>query len=211
MSDPDDNAAPTPAALHTLAGVWSRIRETDRTPTLEAKLGEAFAKHADKLLAYCRRELRGLPEELAQETTQDVLLEAWNKLPTYEPVAPFRSFLWAIARLKCANVRRKRRDRLTEDGVVDPESEAASALAGLEYAERNALIEEAARNVLDAREQDVVQLRWVQDYPYDEIIELLGIADREAVRITLVRCKRRLEREIPRLLAERGLGTSFLG
>lgn len=196
---------------HTLTGVLSLIQRGERgAPELEQRLNTAFAKHADKLRSYCRRELRGFPLEVVEETTQEVLFEAWNKLPTYRAEGRFKSFLWAIAAFKCANVRRKRRDVLSEDGLLEAISTERSALGRLSDEERNKLFEEAARNVLDDREQEVTHLRWVLDYPYEDIAALLGFPEKDQVRTVLVRCKRRMEKEIVRLLAEKGHGSSFL-
>jgi RNA polymerase sigma factor (sigma-70 family) len=196
---------------HTLAGVLTRLQEGERgTPELEGRLNQAFAKHADKLRSYCRKELRGFSAEVVEEVTQDVLLEAWNKLPTYRAEKRFRAFLWAIAAYKCANVRRKHRDLLTEDGLLETESTERSALAVLSDEERNQLVEEAARKVLDSNEQEVVHLRWVLDYPNEDIAALLGFEVKDQVRVTLQRCKNRMKKEIARLLAEKGHGQSFL-
>jgi RNA polymerase sigma factor (sigma-70 family) len=139
-----------------------------------------------------------------------LVLEAWNKLPTYRPETRFRSFLWAIAAFKCANLRRKHTDVLSEDRVLAEASTERSALARLSDHQRNELLEEAARNVLDATEQEVVHLRWVLDYPYEDIVTLLGFPDKDKVRVTLQRCKHRMEKEVARLMAEKKLTDSFL-
>lgn len=208
-SDERDFAPRAAESTHTLAGVLSRVQRGERgAPDLEQRLNEAFSKHADKLRNFCRRELRGFPLEVVEETTQEVLFEAWNKLPTYRAEGRFRSFLWAIAAFKCANVRRKRRNVLSEDDLLQPPER--SALTRLTDLERNGIFEEAARNVLNAQEQEVTHLRWVLDYPYEDIAALLGFPEKDDVRTVLVRCKRRMEKEVPRLLAEKGLGDSFL-
>lgn len=197
---------------HTLAGVLSRVQQGERgtDPELAAQLSRAFAKHEGAIRKLCRRELWGLPEPVVEETVQDVLLEAWNKIGEYRPERPFRVFLFAIASFKCRGVRRKRRDVLSEDGLVEVADEQASVLSRLADEERDALVEQAAKNVLDDREQEIAHLRWVLDYSYEQIGEHAGLATLNDVRAALVRCKRKLEKEIPRLVAERGHGDSFL-
>jgi len=197
---------------HTLAGVLSRIQGGERgtDPDLARQLDEAFMKNVPALRRLCRRELGGFPQSVVEEEVQEVLLQAWRKLPSYEPRLPFRVFLLEIARRKCANVRRKRRDVLTEDGFLEVGSEERGVIAQLAEEERNALIQQAAQNVLEQEEQELVVLRWVLDYPYDVIVEELGLPDTEAVRVGLQRCKRHMRKEIRRLLAGRGLGESFL-
>ena len=54
-------------------------------------------------------------------------------------------------------------------------------------------------------------MRWVLEYPLDVLAQQQGMPDTNAVRVRLQRCKRRMEKEIRRLLAERRLGESFLG
>lgn len=204
---------------HTLAGVLTRLREggdladpTTRAgdPDLEMRLNRAFAKHEVALRRFCRRELRGESDAVVDEIVQDVLLEAWRKLPTYEAVARFRAFLWGIAAFKCANVRRKRHDVLTSDGFLEEAAGDRSALARLADGERDELVAEAAAAVLDDADQEIVHLRWVMDYPLDDIAQRLGLADDNAVRVALQRSKRRLGKEVQRRLAARGLGDSFL-
>jgi RNA polymerase sigma-70 factor (ECF subfamily) len=196
---------------HTLAGVLSRLRRNERgAPDLEQRLNAAFAKHAEKLHGYCRRELRGHSAEVVEEVVHDVLLEAWNKLPTYRAESRFRAFLWGIAAFKCANYRRKRRDLLSADGLIDDVDTGRTALQMLSDEARNRLVEEAARNVLDEKDQEIVYLRWVLDYPYDDIVSLLGLSGTAEIRAALARSKRRMATEIGRLLAELGHGDSFL-
>jgi RNA polymerase sigma factor (sigma-70 family) len=230
MSGIDDDALGSPGSLvpgaasivptqrrtpssHTLAGVLSRIQAGARgadDPELARKLDQAFAKHESDLRRRCRKELRGASAERVDEIVQDVLLEAWAKLPVYRAETEFRGFLWGIARLKCANARRKSSDVLTEDGLLKEGSEEQHVLARLADEQRDALIEEASNNVLDAADQELVQLRWVLDYPLDDVVERLGFADNREASVALQRCKRRLEKEILRLLQQRGLGQSFL-
>ncbi|MEZ4241772.1 MAG: sigma-70 family RNA polymerase sigma factor [Myxococcota bacterium] len=196
---------------HTLAGVLTLLRAGGRgAPDLEARLNHAFAKHEGRLRHFCRRELRGFPPERVDEVVQDVLLEAWNKLPDYRPSARFRAFLWTIAAYKCANVRRKRADLLTDDGIVELSDGEPSPLQRLTDEERNALVERAAVAVLDVQEQEIAYLRWVLDYPLETIAELLGLDGANTVRVALQRCKRRMQKELARQLEEHALGMSFL-
>jgi RNA polymerase sigma-70 factor (ECF subfamily) len=203
-----------PRALpsHTLASVLSRIQagRLDGDAELARKLDVAFGKHEAQLQLFCAKELRGVSAAEVDEVVQDVLLEAWSKLEGYRPDRPFRAFLWGIALKKCANVRRKRRDVLSEDGLFDPGDEAPNVLGTLADAERDAIVDEAANRVLDASEQEVIHLRWVLDYPNEDIAEQMGMASTDEVRVVVQRSKRRLAKEIVRILEERSIGQSLL-
>ena len=198
---------------HTLASVLSRIQAggVASDPEVARKLDAAFGKHEARLHRFCARELRGVSAAEVEEVVQDVLLEAWSKLDGYRPERPFRAFLWAIASKKCANLRRKRRDVLTEDGLFDPGDEAPNVFATLADADRDAIVDEAANRVLDASEQELIHLRWVLDYPNEDIAEQMGMASADEVRVVVQRSKRRLANEIVRILEERSIGPSLLG
>jgi len=197
---------------HTLASVLSRIQagRLDGDPELARKLDVAFGKHEAQLHRLCTRELRGLSTAEVDEVVQDVLLEAWSRLDGYRPERPFRAFLWAIASNKCANVRRKQRDVLSEDGLFDPGDETQNVLGKLADADRNAIVDEAATRVLDTSEQEVIHLRWVLDYANEDIAEQMGMASADEVRVVVQRSKRRLAKEIVRILEERSIGRSLL-
>jgi RNA polymerase sigma-70 factor, ECF subfamily len=197
---------------HTLAGLLTRLREGGREddPGLERRLDEAFAKHHGLVRAVCRRELPRFSDQEVEEVLQDVLVEAWSKLPLYRPERPFRAFLVGIAAKKCSNARRRRRDVLTDDGVLDPASEERPSLTRMSDEERDRFVEEAARAVLGPEEQDIVELRYVQGYPREDVARLLGMPDADAVRVVLQRVKRRLRKELEKRLRERGASTSFL-
>lgn len=211
MPDNETPPARTPPS-HTLAGVLSRMRRGERDdPELEHLLGVAFTKNDTRLRNHCRRELRGFPNERIEEIVQDVKLEAWRWVVTerYRPDEHFRAFLFALAGNVCRNVRRKRQDVLSEDGLFDPHSPERDTLARLTEEERDAVVEDALRT-LDPSDQDVVHLRYVLDYPYEDVAEQAGLGSANEVRVALQRCRRRLEREIRRRMVDRGYGESFL-
>jgi DNA-directed RNA polymerase specialized sigma subunit len=76
--------------------------------------------------------------------------------------------------------------------------------------ERDALLEAACDAVLDATEQEVLHLRYVENVGVDEITQLVGIVDKSGARGVLQRCKRKLRAELARRLAEAGHGESLL-
>ena len=186
--------SPTPPE-HTLYGVLTRLRAGHdvRDPALAQRLDQAFAKHVRGLSAFVRRELRGSPDEVTEEVVQEVLVEAWRKLPAYRPESPVR----------------KHHDALSADGLVDGHED-ATVLGRMLAVERDELVEKAIGNVLSEVDREIAYLRYVEDYGYVQIAEHLGFETPDAARVGLQRVRRRLGPEIRRLLAEHGLGSSFL-
>lgn len=204
----DDRPDPAFRQSATLAGVLSRLHRDADDPELRARLDAAFSKHHVALRARVRRELRGHSEELVEDTVQEVLLVAWSKLADHDG-RHFKAWLLAIAGRVCANVRRKRRDQLSDDGLFDPGSEAESVYAVLRREERERLFLEAARRVLDARDQEVVYLRYELELPAEEIARAAKLDEVDEVRVILQRSKRRLAKELARVMEERGHGRSL--
>ncbi len=202
-----------PAVSSTLRGVLTKIRRgedpADDTE-LARRLDHAFSKHYERLRGLVARELRGFSDQQIEDTVQEVLLVAWRRLPEHDG-RHFRAWLFAIATRTCANVRRKRREAPMADlSPLDPGSDWESAYGGLRRVEREEVLLEASRRVLDEREQEVVYMRYELDLPNDEIGRLTGLGDANAVRVALQRAKRRLGREIEKVLAERGHTASLL-
>ncbi len=167
-----------------------------------------FSAHQDRVYALCLR-FTGNPES-ARDLAQDSMLRAFQKLPGFRGDAQFSTWLLAITRYECLNYLRKRRDHLTDDGVIDVQDPARSVLGALRQAERDSLLRDAAAAVLDPIEQEAVHLRYVEHLPLARITELLELDAASGARGLLQRCKRKLGRELRRRLAELGHGSSFV-
>ncbi len=183
-----------------------RAGERPGSPSLDADLDRLFAAHRPQLLSLCRR-LVGDPAR-AEELVQEAQAVAWRKLPEFQAGVRFGPWIYGIARNLCRNARRKASEALTEDGVVEPESEAAGALRLLRRQERTALVARAAAT-LTAQEQEAVHLRYVEEVPLAEIDALLGLSGSGA-RGVLQRVKRKLSREVAAELERLGHGRSLL-
>jgi RNA polymerase sigma factor (sigma-70 family) len=199
--------------LHTLHSVLSRVRNgEDGTddPELAHKLDAAFGKYVGWLTQRCASELRRFGPQEVEEAVAETLFIAWRRLPEYRGEGRFRTWLGGIAFYVCRDLRTKRRDALTEDGLVELASPEASVLAGLLREERENLVRAAAEAVLDAQEQEVVELWYVHEYPHDQIAEMMRFDDKDKVRVTLKRCKYQLKNELNRRLAAMGHGRSLV-
>lgn len=201
---------PRSDAENTLGSLMLRLDDLGQDPSLEPRLNAAFGTHVAWLQGLCRRELRGFGDQEVEEVVQDVLLTAWRRLPDYRGEGRFRTWLAGIARNQCRNRRRKLRDALTEDGVLDAGSPVASVLSGLMSEERDGVVRAAAEAVLNDEEQEIVEWRYVRELDRAQIAERAGYEDANRVRVVLQRCRRRLQAEIRHRLEELGHGASFL-
>ena len=162
----------------------------------------------DRVYAMCMRFV-GNPESAA-ELAQDVMLRAYQKLPGFRGDSRFSTWILSITRYECLNALRKRSDHLTDDGIIEPTDPHRSVLSALRIREREELLRSAAEAALDPLEQEAVSLRYTEHMPLDEITRMLGLTDASGARGLLQRCKRKLQRELRRRLAELGHGSSFV-
>lgn len=202
----------TPVGAEEVGRVLERLRAAlagreAPDPGLQVALDRLFAVHADAVRATCRALVRD--PALAEELAQEALLVAWQKLPEFRGDAAFGTWLYGIARNVCRNALRRRRDALTEDGVLDPDDPQATVLSRMQREERELLLRDAAAAVLSPEEQEAVHLRYVEQLPQEAITDLLGIVEASGARGVLQRCRRKLERELRRRLDALGHGSSF--
>ena len=133
---------------------------------------------------------------------------AYQRLSDFEPRARFSTWIFSIANNVCRRALQKKREYLSEDGVLDPTEDAFDVFRALEQAERDQLLEEAMAAVLDAEEREAVQLRYIQYLSQDDITRVLGLSGTGA-RALLQRCRRKLRAELLRRLEDLGRGTSL--
>jgi RNA polymerase sigma-70 factor (ECF subfamily) len=173
-------------------------------PPLEAMLADS----QDRIYWLCLR-LVGRPE-LAAELTQETMLVACRKIDEFRGESSFHTWLHGIARNLCLRSRERKAELLDDDGVLDATDPARGVLASMRVKERDDLLDEARQAVLDGTEQEVLHLRYALGMGYEEITQLLGLTEESGARGVLQRCKRKLRRELERLLVERGHGTSLV-
>lgn len=163
-----------------MGGEWGRPTEMagDRRDTLvrSARAGdrEAFTTLAagiiDRLYAVAFRILRD--SALADDATQQTLLEAWRKLSTLRDPASFDAWTYRILVRACAReARRARRwmPNLLRDQLLDPA--APDALASV--LERDEL--DRAFRQLSVEHRAVVVLHHYLDLPLDRVAAVLGV------------------------------------
>ena len=176
-------------------------------PGLATQIDALFASCQTRVYAVCRR-MSG-NEEAALDLAQDTLLTGYRKLHDFRGESAFGTWLYGIARGLCMNAIRRKREVLSEDGLIEAGDATASVLASLRREEREELVRAAAAS-LSPLEQEAIHLRYVEDVPQDRITELLGITQKSGARGVLQKCRRTLSRELRARLEAMGHGTSFL-
>jgi RNA polymerase sigma factor (sigma-70 family) len=201
MSRDDDTVARLVAHLAEGDAGGSMLRCADRV----LRRAEPIARVA------CKAEATGLPPARVEELVQDTLEIVWAKLPEFEPEGPpFESWVRAVAQNVCRNARRKKRDLLSEDGVIEATDPAHDALRQLERDQRQAVLIRAIEDGLSGIEQDVLFHRYIHGLSREQIADLVGLAGADAVRVVLIRARRHLKDAIRARLAQLGHSESLL-
>lgn len=112
---------------------------------------------------------------LAEDATQEAFIRAWVNLPSFQPSAPLRSWLYRIAINAALDVlRRKPEESLEENQVTMIADQAAGPETALIEKERVALVQQAVKNLPEAA-RSVLVLREYGDLSYQEIAKVLDI------------------------------------
>jgi RNA polymerase sigma-70 factor (ECF subfamily) len=143
----------------------------------------------------CRCEARALPPCEVEELVQEALLVVWDRRATFDPErGRFENWVRGICRNLCRDARRRKRDALTADGVLEGTSPERGALRQLREEERKRVVTEAIE-ALPEQDQDVLYHRYVHELSRQAIAALLEV-DVEQVRVRLQRASRHLKRAL---------------
>jgi RNA polymerase sigma factor (sigma-70 family) len=159
------------------------------------RFGVFYDRHAAAVLAFCLRRTGCV--ETALDLTAEVFAAAYAKRGSFRPTgAPARSWLYGIARRQIGTFHRRSRvaDRYRRRFGIP-----AVAATGEDLDRVDALIDlEAFSPALDGAlaalpngQQRAVQLRVVDDLPYDEVARRLGCSE-GAARVRVSRALTRL-------------------
>jgi RNA polymerase sigma-70 factor, ECF subfamily len=164
---------------------------------------ELFRRYRDRLYLWCLRHMGD--HEAALDLAQDAFLAAFRALPDFEGRSEFSSWLFAIARYRCASALRAPRP-LADEGV-DLDTLPASGrgpeeeyLAKAEEEQVLTLLNE----VLDSDERTALWLRCYEGMPVDEITRALGLTSETGARSLLQRGRRKLRAALSRGMADLG-------
>jgi RNA polymerase sigma-70 factor (ECF subfamily) len=167
---------------------------------LRAKDGdtEAFATIYDHFFGPVYRYAAfRLPREVAEDTTADIFVKAWEKLHTYKSQhkVPFGAWLFRIARHTVIDVYRSHRgfDEVPES-LPDTDSYNRTE-ARIERQDTLRIVRQAL-NQLPRRYREVLLLTYVSELPYQEVARVLHMTE-GGVRVLKLRALRKLEALLP--------------
>ncbi|MGB0499148.1 MAG: RNA polymerase sigma factor [Rubricella sp.] len=146
-------------------------------------------RHLPRVLAVAQRMLGDRAE--AEDIAQEAMLRLWRTAPDWTPGgAKLSTWLYRVTSNLAIDRIRRRRPVAPLDSVPEPQDDRASALDGLEAAERQGRLA-AALSRLPDRQRLALSLRFDENLSNGEIAEVLEISV-DAVESLVARAKRGL-------------------
>lgn len=138
-----------------------------------------------------------LPKEIAEDTTADIFVKAWEKLHTYKihKNVPFGAWLFRIARHMVIDTYRTQRGFEEIPETVPDTDTFNRAESRLERRDTLRMVR-AALDELPRRYRDILLLTYVSELPYSEVARVLRMTE-GGVRILKMRALRKLEALLP--------------
>jgi len=158
---------------------------------------ELFARHRQRVYAFYRRRVPG--RERAEELTQETFLALLHSAGRYQPLAPFRTYLFAVAFRILGAERRKAalRSFLFLSGQKSEPSRE-------DRREESLWLREALRR-LEKTDREILMLREFEQFSYAEIAQLLHLP-LNTMRSRLFRARTKLREKLEGVgVAERAL------
>jgi RNA polymerase sigma-70 factor, ECF subfamily len=175
-----------------VGAIGIRAEEQDLVRELKAGSEQAFAQliaqYSQPVYSLIARSLRDPAD--AADVTQEVFVKVFRSISGFHGEASLRTWIYRIALHEASNQRRwwsrHKRQELTIDAPLENEEGevwclsdvlAASGASPLEYAERAELRDrvEAALRMLAEPYREVVVLREIEGFGYEEIAEILNV------------------------------------
>ncbi len=167
------------------------MTQTDEQLMLSVKEGDRDAfqilteRHYSNTLNFIYRFVKNRP--LAEDLCQETFLRLWRCVPTYRPIAKFRTFLYHIAKNVCLKHLAKEQRTPHIESLDTPASEddencrpIAVAIADTHYSPEAVLIAQetheaiqSAINKLSKEHQLVFQLTELQGLSYQEVADIV--------------------------------------
>lgn len=149
----------------------------------EAAFEQLLTQHEKSVYNLCLR-MTGNPED-AMDVSQEVFLRVWKNLGSYQYDAAFSTWLFRIASNACIDFLRAKKRRndvsLTMQDENDGEDKELAVPDETPLPEEQLLAKEQQSAVMKAMNElppdfrEILQLRVVEELPYEEIAEILDI------------------------------------
>lgn len=149
----------------------------------ELEFTRLVKEYEREILAICY--LYSQNSEDAKDLRQDVLVNLWKGLPRFRGDSSRRTWMTRIAINTCISFKRKKKVEVVDESFL-PRLAMESEDAGAQVA----FLHERMQK-LDYLDRAIVLL-WLEDLPYDEIGDIIGISAKN-VGVRLVRIKNKLK------------------
>jgi len=163
--------------------------ESNEPDVRQVSMEELVQEHADAVyrvaLSICKDPI------LAEDISQDVLIKAWQALPSYRAEAPLRHWILRIAHnVSISTLRRRREDAMAPADLPEPPMTGRSV--HMQVQDRLAIARfEAALGDLDSVSRSIVVLREIEGMSYSEMSNVLELP-LPTIRTRLLRARRQL-------------------
>jgi RNA polymerase sigma-70 factor, ECF subfamily len=156
-----------------------------------------FARYYGRVYIWAMRYVHD--HDQALDLAQDIFLNAWRKISTYQGRARFFAWIYTITRNRCLNAIRKS-SLLRDEAIELDEMSTSQPLPDklLEDRMDAEAFQDLARKVLDQQEHDALYLRCYEHMPIDEITRVLEIPGATGARSVLQRARRKLAEALGR-------------
>ena len=159
---------------------------------------ELVKKYENYIMNYILK-ISGVPREEAEDIAQEIFLKAYLNLNDFDQKRKFSTWLFSIAHNETISYWRKHRKRLESPDIEDSEIEFLLKEES-DIAEKidNQNLKKEIRNSLsqlDFKYREVLQLRYLDEYSYEEISDIIK-KPVNTVGTLISRAKKLLKKEI---------------
>ncbi len=164
--------------------VWAAFLEGD-----DQALAEIYSNNVDRLYNYGRQFTRN--KSLVKDAIQDIFFQLIDDRDKLSPAKSVKAYLFACLRRKLLDsIKRERRtvDFFPEEQdaffiFVDANSYFIDSKLSLD---QKKLLERHC-NELPVRQREIIMMRFFEGLPYEEIAEIMGLANAKTVRTMMYR------------------------
>jgi len=161
---------------------------------------ELFGRHYQRVARWCFRVTND--REAAADLAQDVFLKAHRHLHSFQGMARFTTWLYAIVRNESLNrLKREPPPSEDEDALVEIAALAPSPEDETVRQRQAVKIRELLTSTLDPTERSVFTLHYGDEISLDAITRMLGLRNASGAKAYIVSARRKLARAAQRLQA----------